>query len=149
MRRLHVCGVALAMTVGALAATPTRAGEVGCSPKMLVGSWVFATDVGQYPAYGGDITALGTLNVDPRGRVSGTFDVTVADQLFVPDVGYVGTIEIGADCRGTAEIVTDLGSTRRDSFVLVSPTELWGMSQFPENLWTYRARKVASRRVRR
>jgi hypothetical protein len=149
MRRLHVCGVALAMTVGALAATPTRAGEVGCSPKMLVGSWVFATDVGQYPAFGGDITALGTLNVDWQGNVSGTFDATVAEGDYLANVAYWGTITVDEDCRGTAEIETQYRNTRRDSFVLVSPTEFWGMSQFPENLWTYRARKLPRRRAHR
>lgn len=150
MRTLRVCGIALAATVWALTGTDARAGEaMACSPTMLVGSWVFATDVGQYPTYGGDITALGTLNVDRHGKVSGTFDVTVADQFFYPDVAYTGTIKIGADCRGTAEIVTALGSVREDSFVLVSPTEFWGMSRFPENLWTYRARKLPDRRARR
>ena len=45
MRGLRAFGIGLAVTAWGLAGTVALAGEraAGCSPKMLVGSWVFAT----------------------------------------------------------------------------------------------------------
>jgi len=128
-------------------ASPAAAEDAGrCSPKMLVGSWIFATEVGQFPAFGGDLTALGTMDVDRHGNLTGSFDVTVAESDFYAGVPYWGTISIDEDCTGVVEFETGAGSTRRDTIALVSRTEMWGMSQFPENLWTYRARKLPGRR---
>jgi hypothetical protein len=80
--------------------------------------------------------------------LTGSFDVTVAEQFFFEGVPFWGTIRIDEDCTGVMEFETGAGSTRRDTIALVSPTELWGMSQFPENIWTYRARKLPERRDR-
>jgi hypothetical protein len=126
---------------------PTVADDEGaCSIRSLAGRWVFATGVGQFPAFGGDITAIGTLNIDRDGNVSGEFDATVASVDFLPSVGYSGSVTVDPDCTGTLTFVTTAGTARTDSIVVPSERELWSMSQDPGNLWTVRARKISGRR---
>lgn len=117
-----------------------------CSVRQLSGNWIFATDVGQFPSFGGDITAIGTMNIDPHGNLGGTFDATVAEVGFLPGNSYEGSIVVNDDCTGTVEFATSQGTLRVDSIAVISRDEIWGMSQFPENLWTYRARRIGSNR---
>jgi len=147
--RIWTWGVGMALAVASFGSPAAAEEEWSCSPKLLVGSWIFATDVGEFPGFGGDLTALGTMNVDRHLNVTGSFDVTVVEQAFFEGIPYWGTISLDEDCTGTVEFETGAGSTRRDTIALVSPTEIWGMSQFPENLWTYRARKLPKRGDRR
>jgi hypothetical protein len=131
-------GVGLLLTTAAL-------GKDNCSTRALAGNWIFATEVGQFPAFGGDITALGTMNFDKKGNLSGEFDATVALIVFLPDNKYSGSVTVASDCTGTLTFVTDAGTERTDSIAVVSETEIWGMSQDTENLWTYRMRKISGR----
>jgi hypothetical protein len=125
--------------------TPSADGGQSCSTRAVAGRWLFATDVGhQSLGPGGDITAIGTLNIDSQGNISGTFDVTVQDAAFRPGNTYEGTIVVNSDCTGTMMFQTSTGSIRTDSIAVVSRGEFWGMSQDTRNLWTYRARRVQS-----
>jgi len=140
-RGIAVLGLLLAV------ATPSVAGGrvESCSVRALAGRWIFATGVGHFPAYGGDITAIGTLNVRRDGSVSGKFDFTVSSVVHQPDVEYTGTVTVDPDCTGTLTFETTFGTTRTDSIAIVGDGEIWGMSQDPENLWTYRARRISLR----
>jgi hypothetical protein len=46
--------------------------EPQCSVKSLAGRWLFATDIARFPNFGGDITALGTMNIDWKRNVEGS-----------------------------------------------------------------------------
>jgi hypothetical protein len=116
-----------------------------CSVRSLAGAWVFATEVGQQkllPAPG-DITAIGTINIDETGNISGKFDFTVAEFGFFPNNVYTGTITVSKDCTGTVTFVTSAGTGRTDSIVVVSRSEMWSMSQDVMNLWTAKARRIS------
>jgi hypothetical protein len=116
-----------------------------CSVRSLAGAWVFATDVGQQmilPAPG-DITAIGTINIDREGNISGKFDFTVAGFGFFPNNSYTGSITVNPDCTGTVTFVTSAGTGRTDSIVVVNRNEIWSMSQDIFNLWTARARRIS------
>ena len=125
-------------------ATPALANPP-CSVRSLAGTWVFATDVGQqklFPAPG-DITAIGTINIDRAGNFSGKFDFTVAEFGFFPNNSYTGSITVNPDCTGTVTFVTSAGPGRTDSIVVVSQSEMWSMSQDSLNLWTAKARRIS------
>jgi len=130
--------VLFGLATSALANTP-------CSVRSLAGTWVFATDVGQqklFPAPG-DITAIGTINIDRAGNFSGKFDFTVAEFGFFPNNSYTGSITVNPDCTGTVTFVTSAGPGRTDSIVVVSQSEMWSMSQDSLNLWTAKARRIS------
>lgn len=136
------------LILGLVLAAPAMAGDGkdgSCSTRSLAGRWIFATDVGQFPDFGGDITAIGTMNIDKKGNVSGEFDFTVAQVVFGPDITYEGSITVGADCTGTLHFVTSDGGERTDSIAVVGNGEMWGMSQDILNLWTYRARRISKK----
>ena len=133
--------------LGLVLAAPAVAEEVfqSCATRRLAGNWLFATEVGQQKILpGGDITAMGTMNFDRDGNLSGTFNVTVAEFQFFSDIAYSGSVTVNSDCRGTLTFITALGTVRTDSILVVSQTGIWGMSQDPSNLWTYRARRIPS-----
>lgn len=143
-RFLKTCAVA-ALVIGI--SVPALAGEEGgfCSTQNLAGRWLFFTEVGQQSlglGGDGDITALGTMNIDKEGNLSGTFDVTVADLFSFPNIGYGGTVTVDPDCIGTLEFETDLGSTRTDRIAVLGKDEFRGMSLDPFSLWTYWARRI-------
>lgn len=138
---------ALIITGAIFVAWPAQAHRSGrCSASMLAGRWVFATDVGHQNTpivpVPGDITAIGTMNIGRDGGLEGTFDVTFENAAFVPGVPYTGTVTVNDDCTGTLSFVTGVGSMRSDSIVVLNQYEFWGMSQDPNNLWTYRARRL-------
>lgn len=115
----------------------------------MAGPWLFATDVGDAaPGLLGEgvpgraITALGTLNIDLAGGVAGFFDVTVEELVFNANVPFFGTITVDPDCTGTLMFETAAGTSRTDSIAVIGPGELRGMSQDPENIWTYRAWRI-------
>jgi hypothetical protein len=139
LKAVGILAVALGLAVSA------AAGERGgrCSLRAASGHWIFATDVGQYPAGGGDITALGSFDVDGEGNVNGIFDATLATVAFIPGCVFSGKMTIEPDCRGTLTFETCTGAVRTDSIALVSRSEIWGMSQDPGNLWNYKARKIS------
>lgn len=141
----------LAMLLAAAVAVTTFAVRLGpagaeegreCSVKHVAGTWLFATQVGHLPAPAGDITALGTMNIDREGNVTGEFDVTIEPDTFGPGVPYEGSIVVSANCRGTLTFVTPM-SARTDSIAILSDNEMWGMSQDPANLWTYEVRRIS------
>ena len=140
---LRACAVA-ALVTGISAPAFAGDGDGFCSTQNLAGRWVFFTEVGrQSLGLGdGDITALGTINFDKDGNVSGIFDVTVADFGSVPEVGFGGTVTVDPDCIGTMEFETDLGTTRTDRIAVLSRDEIRGMSLDPLNLWTFWARRI-------
>lgn len=123
-----------------------------CSTRAIAGSWVFATAIGRqmlgFPA-GKDMTAIGTMNIARDGSVSGTFDATVQDTVFLPGNTYSGSVDVNRDCTGTLTFVTSAGSVRTDSIVVVDRDEILAMSQDPLNLWTYQVRKVSGKRARK
>jgi hypothetical protein len=138
-------GTALATFLAVAAPAMAHGKGRPCSVKAIAGSWIFATGVGEFPAYGGNITAIGTMKIDRQGTLAGTFDFTVSTVVFQPDVSYTGTVTVEPDCTGTVTIETSAGTTRTDSIAVVGPNEFWGMSQDPANLWTYRARRISTR----
>lgn len=134
------------LTVGLLAVAGNQANADSCSTRMMAGRWVFATGIGhqnlpQAPAPG-DITAIGTMNVQPDGVLEGTFNVTFQEAAFVPGIPYSGTITVNPDCTGTVTFVTGIGSQRTDSIVVLNRFQFWGMSEDPSNLWTYQAQRL-------
>ena len=129
--------------LGLLLALPALADGRECSIRDIAGGWLFATDVGQQLILpGGDITAIGTMNIDSTGDLSGKFDVTVADFMFVPGVTYTGSVTVNPDCTGTLMFVTSLGTMRTDSIAIMTRRLFLGMSQDPLNLWNYQARRI-------
>ena len=138
---------ATALILGLVFAAPAMAnGKDGsCSTRSVAGRWIFATEVGQFPEFGGNITAIGTMNIDRKGNVSGEFDFTVAEVVFGPDTTYEGSITVDADCTGTLHFVTSTGGERTDSIAVVGDGEMWGMSQDISNLWTYRVRRLSKK----
>ncbi len=119
-----------------------------CSTRAIAGHWVFATNVGRQsvgdPFPPGDITAIGTMNIDRHGNLSGKFDVTFQDFTFVPDITYSGSVTVNPDCTGTLNFVTSVGTERTDSIVVVNRREMLAMSQDPMNLWNYQLRRISS-----
>jgi hypothetical protein len=117
-----------------------------CSNRATAGAWMFFTDVGHIalPTLKGDITALGTMNIDANGNVDGRFDATIGDVAFLAGVTYTGTLLVNPDCTGTLTFTTSAGSVRTDSIaVLDNGREMRGMSQDKLNLWTYTAKKLS------
>lgn len=136
-------GMTLLPTAQALA-------DYACSTRAIAGSWVFATGIGRqmlgFPE-GKDITAIGTMNISRDGSVSGKFDATVQDTIFLPGNTYSGTVSVNRDCTGTLTFVTSAGTTRIDSIVVVDRDEILGMLQDPLNLWTYQVRRLSGTRA--
>lgn len=143
--------LALAVTVVFLSALPAShaAAGNGCTVKAIAGQWLFATGIGRqmlgepFPP-DKDITAIGTMNINRDGSLSGNFDVTVEDFGFIPGIVYDGSLTVNPDCTGTLSFVTSVGSVRTDSIAVVNRNEILGMSQDPANLWTYQIRRVAA-----
>jgi hypothetical protein len=144
MKALRTVAVLVA---GLALAAPAAADDEGrgCSVRKIAGRWVFATGVGQFPAFGGDITAIGTMNIDREGDLSGRFDATVASVQFLPGIRYSGSVTMNEDCTGTLRFVTGAGTVRTDSIAVLGRDEIRGMSQDPGNLWTYSVRRVSRR----
>ncbi len=117
-----------------------------CSVEKIAGSWLFATQVGHFPGepFFADITALGTMNIDRDGSLSGEFDANVSEFDLFPLLGvtYWGSVSVDPDCTGTLTFSTSTGSTRTDSIAVLSNNEMWGMSLDPGNLWTYEVRRI-------
>jgi hypothetical protein len=139
----------LLSAVSMFAAVPALA-DNRCSIKAVVGKWIFATGVGHQmlgPPFpdGKNITAIGTLNIDRHGNLSGQFDATVQDFTFLPAIAYNGAITVNKDCTGTVTFITSVGTMRTDSIAVISRDEMLGMSQDPANLWTYQVRRISSR----
>ena len=116
-----------------------------CSTKSMAGRWAFHTDIGHLVQPDGSVfpaTAVGIFTVDKEGNFEGVFDVTIQGVAYISDIGWWGTMQVGPDCRGTSSFETVSGSTRTDSFVLVSQSEALGMTQSPTEPWTYTMRKL-------
>jgi hypothetical protein len=148
MKYLILAVVAVLTVLQLPAPASANKGARGCSTEMLAGRWLFATGIGHQqlansPAPPGDITALGTMNIRRNGTLEGRFDVTFAGFASVPDLVYSGSVILNEDCTGTLSFVTSTGSSRTDSIALVEHAEIWAMSRDPDNLWTYRVRRIA------
>ena len=119
-----------------------------CSVRDVAGNWAFATGIGRQ-ALGGDfppgkdITAIGTMDIERNGTISGRFDIAVQDAFSFPGITYTGVIVVNPDCTGTVTFQTSVGSARTDSIVIVSRREILAMSLDPLNLWTYQIRRIA------
>ncbi len=141
----------LLMGMGLLPTAQALADDL-CSTRAIAGRWVFATGVGRQmfgdpiPA-GKDITAIGTMNIDRDGNLSGEFDFTIQDFFFFPDNTYSGSVTVDPDCTGTLSFVTSDGTARTDSIVVVDRSEMLGMTQDPLNLWTYQVRRISSKQA--
>ena len=131
----------LLATLGLLCTAPAFAGtdSTGCSPRMLAGRWMFATDVGKQSFFpGGDITAIGTFWIDRQGTVTnGEFDATVADFGFLHGIKFSGSLVLNPDCTGTFTFTTSAGTTRTDTIIVLGPGHVRAMSQDVQFLWTY------------
>lgn len=138
-----------ALLVGA----PAWADGGVCSTKMMAGRWVFATGIGHQALEGApppaDITAIGTMNIARDGTLEGVFNVTFEGAAHVAGIPYFGTIVVNPDCTGTVSFVTGAGSARSDSIVVLNRYQYWGMSEDPNNLWTYEARRLPGRHAGR
>ena len=154
---LAVCA-ALALFGSAFGAEPVAAEELydvdglvispksRCTVRKIAGRWLFATSIGRqmlpnFPP-DKDITAIGTMVIQRDGRISGTFDATVEDTVFIPGVPYEGSVVVNPDCTGTLSFVNGAGASRTDTIAVVSRSEIIGMSQDHLNLWTYEVRRV-------
>lgn len=148
MKILMTVTLALMMTAVQFSA-PAMADKGGrCDTRMLAGRWLFATGIGHQqlgaPAPpSGDITAIGTMNIDRDGALEGKFDVTFEGAGFLSGILYSGTARLNADCTGTLSFVTETGTVRTDSIALVEDDLFWAMSQDPLNLWTYKAKRIS------
>ena len=97
--------LALVLVIGLVMALPAGVATAGngCSVKAVAGQWLFATGIGRqmlgapFPP-DKDITALGTMNINRDGSLSGTFDVTVEDFGFIPGIVYDGSLTVNPDC---------------------------------------------------
>lgn len=145
--------IAATLLLGMSTGIPAQADSGYCSVAMLQGHWIFATGIG-YQALGApfppdkDITAIGTMTVNRDGSIEGQFDATVENSFFLPGVTYAGSITLNRDCTGTVTFITGAGTARTDTIALVARDEMLGMSQDPENLWTYQVRRLPSYRDR-
>lgn len=145
---------ALALVLGTGVAGHASADGLRCSTQAMAGQWIFATGIGHqmlgtpFPP-GKDITAIGKLTFERDGTVTGLFDVTVEEFAFFPDNTVDGTIIIYPDCTGYLTFVTSAGTARTDSIAVVGPREILGMTQDPNNLWTYQVRKISGMRGHR
>ncbi len=140
---------AVVLMLGAAAAPAQAQGQrrLLCSTESIAGRWMFATGVGQQTLFSpqeGDITAIGTMNIEPNGELSGVFDVTVADFIFLQDRTYAGWVEVFPDCRGVLTFVTSAGNVRTDSIVVLNQNEMWAMTRDPASLWTYQVRRIST-----
>lgn len=142
--------IVLCIAVFTATAAPLASAGDRCNAKMLAGRWVFATSIGRqslgapFPP-GKDITAIGTMNIERDGALSGRFDATVQDTFFLPDNTYSGSVVVNRDCTGTLTFVTSQGTVRTDSIVIIDRGEFLAMSQDPMNLWTYEVRRISGR----
>ena len=139
-----ILGLAMVTTIPAFADDDHDDDRRTCSTRMLAGKWLFATSVGRQAfSPGGDIMALGTMNINKAGELKGVFDVTIENDVFLPGIGYSGSVTVNRDCTGTLQFVTDLGTARTDSILVLNRKEVRAMSQDPGNLWTYEMRKIS------
>ena len=142
--------VMTALVIGLVLAAPAathdreRDEDRGCSTRTIAGSWLFASDIGEVAGVG-HMTAIGTLNVDREGNISGKFDVTLGQIAFLSDT-YSGSIKVNPDCTAVGTFTTSDGSGRTDSMVILDG-EIWGMSQDPSTLLTFRAKRISKRPV--
>ncbi len=152
--KLYITGLAtvLAIVLAMVLLPTTQAlpGTFSCSIQTIADEWLFATGVGEIAATPADdptgITAIGTMNIDKLGNVSGKFDFTVSRQVSQTNVGYIGTVTVNPDCTGTLSFTTSGGASRTDSIaILGNGSEIWGMSQDPLNLWTYTVKRISGR----
>lgn len=145
MMTVTLLGISLLLTTAAIG----KDGKDECATRDLAGRWIFGTDVGQQviflPTSDGNITALGTMNIDKQGNLSGEFDATVAGFIFLSAVTYTGSVVLHTNCTGTLSFETSEGTVRTDSIALVGQDEVWGMSQDPSNLWTYEIRRISGK----
>ncbi len=136
----------LLIVIGMFPTTQALADGGPCSIKAIAGHWVFATGVGHSEVpVPQDITAIGTMNIAKDGSLSGTFDVTVQNTFFVPEILYAGSVTVNRDCRGTLTFITGIGTERIDSIVVVNRSEILGMSQDHLSLWTYQMRRISGK----
>jgi hypothetical protein len=69
----------------------------------------------------------------------------VAGFVFLPGNGYFGSVTVNTNCTGTLTFETTDGTIRTDSIAVISRDEIWGMSQDPYNLWTYKMRRISGK----
>ena len=138
-------GAALLLLVASAAPTWANGDTAPCNVESIAGSWLFGTEVGQQSIFPepGDITAIGTMNIDSMGNVSGEFDATVSEFTSLTNIVYTGTVTVNPDCRGTLTFVTGAGTSRTDTIGVLSRSEMWGMSRDIASLWTYRVRRIS------
>ncbi len=145
-----LAAVFLTLFLGVGVASHAAADERSCSTEAVAGQWIFATGIGRqmlgapFPP-DKDITAIGKLTIESDGSVNGRFDVTIEEFAFLPDNTVEGTILVYPDCTGYLTFVTSAGTSRTDSIAVVGPREILGMTQDPNNLWTYQVRKISGR----
>ena len=106
-----------------------------------------------------DITALGTMNFDKSGNLSGKFDVSILGAAFFSDNTYNGLVTVNPDCTGTLSFIASLGpptNQRTDSIVISgNGSKIWGMVDFITDLtndeqevrvsWTYTAKRIGGK----
>ena len=116
-----------ALVLGIMLATPAVAKDK-CSIRTIAGKWVFATETGHMLSpVGGpgphgritDVTAMGTMNIDKAGNISGDFDISILGVAFIPDIPYTGLVTVNPDCTGSLNFSpASSTNTRTDSIVI-------------------------------
>ncbi len=147
VRILGVSGLVAAAVMLSSATVPEAAARDNglCSVETLKGRWMFAAGMGElfHEGFRGQtITALGTMDFDGQGNLTGAFDNTIARFGAFVDTTYWGRVTVDADCTGTLQFTTSSGSRRTDSIAIVRHDEVWGMSLDPLNPWTYVVKRI-------
>jgi hypothetical protein len=78
--------------------------------------------------------------------VNGKFDATVSTVAFLKGVLYHGSVTVDPDARGlwcSRPVQEPRAPTASQSS---ATAKIWGMSQDPGNLWTYRVRRISPER---
>lgn len=153
-RIFGVCAITGLLTVVFATAAAAKPSKRPCSLKTIVGSWVFASEVGEFTDVVtgeplGKGTAMGTWNVDKEGNMTGKFDLNCAcgEPFVLQGVDYWGPVTVYPDCRGTVSFETSMGDTRTDSIVISeSGDEIRGMSLTEGTLWTYTLKRTGKGR---
>ena len=116
-----------------------------CSTVTIAGAWVFATDLGPIQG-GGYVTALGTLNFDTHGNMSGKYDFNVPGFPGNWSGVQAGKVNVNPNCTGIMTFTwTDSTGegTRTDSLVIArGGREIWGMVADGSAVWTYKAERI-------
>jgi hypothetical protein len=117
-----------------------------CSIKTVVGSWVFASDVGTILGVG-NVTAVGTLEIKADGTGHGrfAFSTNFGESGSFEDSTFDETLTVNPDCTAVAVVTDSQGGPPRTDNLVISRDgrEMRGMVVDPADfLWTFKLERV-------